>query len=718
MCIKLDALRHRAGWRRRSNHAQPCQSRGYDTDELGYVRISPPSLSQRYLREIKYEAAMKPAYPPLNARTETRLLNLHYGAGAEALSCETHSYSLENPPPYDALSYARNDAVTIDTPELPIKTEIKCNDEVLNITPNLGRALQYLRLDRAENSTRPLWIDKTCINENDFGEREAQVKLMGKIFGKAECVIVWLGDSDKTTAALWELMANLRRALHNPYSPIYNLGPGWKSDGITSALNDQYLRRPGFLTPPSEFGGLPPAEHKSWNLMKAFLRRAWFGRVWTLQEVVVSKNCQIRCGEHKLSWECLCQSAAALHRADYTRFWGPENASIITRESERQRWHSEERSPLRSLLSLTRTLKTTDPHDKVFGLLPLAKKIYSFKLNVEYSRSTEDIFTDIARTCIKEEQNLAVLAETEIRTSRPSKLASWVPDWREPASTPISLNAWSADHKLFHSAKMTEPWVLTAQSPDTLKLSGFAVARISRVLPVDACLKLKDVKDGPNELEKSRWRPADWQEIYANAASVLELPSSVIQKVEHSDDLSSVNPWTKEQADLSQAEKLKVALRRTLTADLYPRPKGRLPEHAIKENFPRYYKWQQGDFDAMSGKTPKEVLWEHDWQVKYTMQSRSAFIASDDSRAYLGIGLETLREGDWICVLYGGHTPFILRPLHGTRGKQPHEIEEWSFVSECYVHGLMDGEAMALKSKDKYFVLPPAKSSGFHSSKL
>jgi len=39
-----------------------------------------------------------------------------------------------------------------------------------------------------------------------------------------------------------------------------------------------------------------------------------------------------------------------------------------------------------------------------------------------------------------------------------------------------------------------------------------------------------------------------------------------------------------------------------------------------------------------------------------------------------------------VCVLFGGKTPFCLRPWgHG-----------YLLVGECYVHGLMNGEAMGM----------------------
>jgi hypothetical protein len=39
-----------------------------------------------------------------------------------------------------------------------------------------------------------LWIDGVCINQTDILERNRQVQLMGEIYSRASCVLIWLGD--------------------------------------------------------------------------------------------------------------------------------------------------------------------------------------------------------------------------------------------------------------------------------------------------------------------------------------------------------------------------------------------------------------------------------------------------------------------------------------------------------------------------------------------
>lgn len=658
------------------------------------------------------------AHPAFTSARQTRLLNLYPGERTEDLYCEIGVFSLDELPAYDALSYAWEDVVNSNSNELPEKTEIYCNEQSLPIKANLGRALQYLRYT---SHPRKLWIDQVSINQHEPGEKEQQIRYMGEIFNKAQHVVVWLGDSDESTAKVWKLMADLRLLPFAP-SQTYHLALGWEPEGFDVVLEGDSSNRREVPPLRPELARLPPADHKSWKCMEEFLARAWFGRVWTLQEVAVSNRCYVVCGEETMRWEDLCIGAISLHIGGYTHVFGAANASIMLRELERQRWHRGARSSLRGLLCYTRSLKTQRAHDKIFGLLPLVNEICSSKLTVQYTRPLVEFFSDVARACIDEDKSLAVLGSVDIRGSSTSEMASWVPDWRTLPPTPIIFSDWSADQRLFQSARGTEPLVLSSPSADTIILRGFLVAPITRVLRVQARLKLKGVKKVPGKLDEMRWRPGVWECIYTRAALDSNMPSSVVRQPEQRDNLSPLAAWTRIEPGLVPNEMLQVALRRTVTGDLYPRPNGRLSESALLHNFPVYSAWEERQFDETPGLPPPQVLWEHDQFVKTTMLNRRAFIAGEDHDAYLGIGLKTLRAGDWVCILYGGYTPFILRPMYSGKGGNAFDVEEWSFVSECYVHDLMDGEAMNRRLHPDFryqdFVLPSAQSSKFYSSRL
>lgn len=130
-------------------------------------------------------------YKPLtNSTTHTRLLLLHSPkAGASGLRGQLLEYPIcdtnDGNRPYEAVSYLwGNDNRTC---------LITIGDAELAITQNLYDLL--LRLQDGVHA-QLLWADGVCINQEDEGEKEAQIPLMAEIYAKARRVIAWLGPAE------------------------------------------------------------------------------------------------------------------------------------------------------------------------------------------------------------------------------------------------------------------------------------------------------------------------------------------------------------------------------------------------------------------------------------------------------------------------------------------------------------------------------------------
>jgi Heterokaryon incompatibility protein (HET) len=118
---------------------------------------------------------------------------------------------------------------------------ISIKEHKLPVTVNLHTALSRLR-DRS--LTRIIWIDAVCINQDDPKERGDQVRLMAKIYSKANHVIVWLGDmADNSDQALEEIRAAAQKESPN-------------------SLNDKTLKQ----------------------AILALLQRPWFRRIWVSEQ--------------------------------------------------------------------------------------------------------------------------------------------------------------------------------------------------------------------------------------------------------------------------------------------------------------------------------------------------------------------------------------------------------------------------------------------------
>lgn len=62
------------------------------------------------------------------------------------------------------------------------------------------------------------------------------------------------------------------------------------------------------------------------------------------------------------------------------------------------------------------------------------------------------------------------------------------------------------------------------------------------------------------------------------------------------------------------------------------------------------------------------------------------------TRGYAGLASADVEEGDIICILFGGKVPYALRRKDGY----------YRFLGECYVHGIMDGEAMDMLADGQF----------------
>jgi hypothetical protein len=79
--------------------------------------------------------------------------------------------------------------------------------------------------------------------------------------------------------------------------------------------------------------------------------------------------------------------------------------------------------------------------------------------------------------------------------------------------------------------------------------------------------------------------------------------------------------------------------------------------------------------------------------IRRTMMGRKFFLSSS---GYMGLGPLALQEGDMICILLGCDVPLLIRK----------EGDYYRLVGECFVWGLMDGEALKdRKADEKYEVI-------------
>lgn len=111
-----------------------------------------------------------------------------------------------------------------------------------------------------------------------------------------------------------------------------------------------------------------------------------------------------------------------------------------------------------------------------------------------------------------------------------------------------------------------------------------------------------------------------------------------------------------------------------------------------------YYATKRGAMAEGTRKAPA-ILNGHteDPNVEWEMYAQQHFMVGyslgKSTDEHIGMFPSSARKGDPICVLFGGHIPFVLRHFEGTHHH---------YIGECYMHGWMDGEAMVRLEEGKF----------------
>ena len=147
-----------------------------------------------FLTRYKYQSLTQP--------NEIRLLRLHpwnsrltTDEGNVMPRCELVHTTLDEDTEYAAISYAWG---KLDQYSPVLIDERHC----LTVTHSLFEVLCRLSSDK----TLDFWVDQICIDQYNLAERNQQVQLMGKIFGKAIMTFVWLGKADDSSQSAFDLI--------------------------------------------------------------------------------------------------------------------------------------------------------------------------------------------------------------------------------------------------------------------------------------------------------------------------------------------------------------------------------------------------------------------------------------------------------------------------------------------------------------------------------
>jgi hypothetical protein len=313
---------------------------------------------------------------------------------------------------YCALSYVWGDP--------NIRAPIMCNETEFLAALNLVSAMKRVRT--AETPVT-FWIDAICINQDDKIERAAQVQIMQHIYRSAELVIVYLGEE---IPGHYEAMTL--------FSKIWAIG----KQVPTSSDNPRVI---GFEN--LEEYGLPPRYDVSWYQLRDFFKRAWFSRVWVIQEVAMAKDDPlVICGAFEIPFSDIVLVTSVLEETHLRHLVAAGDGDCLALNPSRMDWlkpheNSGWHLSISEMLSMTGRFNSTDPRDHVFALLGLALpeelQLLSPFLEISYEKSVKDVYRDLALGYIRCYGRLDILSDMAgPGISSIEELPSWVADWSIP----------------------------------------------------------------------------------------------------------------------------------------------------------------------------------------------------------------------------------------------------------------------------------------------
>ena len=646
-------------------------------------------------------------YPgrPLESESHIRLLKILPGRLACSLSCELIHASIDQTPPYEAVSYVWGDPEPQNT--------IFCNGRDLDVGRSLGSALYRLRFYENE---RLLWIDAICIDQGSVQEKNAQLPLMRKIYQQAKEVLIWIGPEDDGRETAMSLIPNLID-VYNTHKSMRDIheqeqeqksGQDWASR-VVEEIKREMLERTStkvtrnglILDAEEERAGLPPLHSPKWECLNALYNAPWFHRVWTIQEMIVAENVELVYGESSCSWDHFCYAAYCMERSLLPS--APVHCrNAVWLDFQRSQFHKEGSLSLLTLLNECHERHATQQHDKVYALLGLVENqedIYKEHslLKPDYGLAVETVYRRLAvhsLTVQREPNILRAVHQTRVHTGLPT----WVPDWSGARPKPFL----SAVHTWYRAGGDIEGTTLPTA---TLFASDQNVLIVKGKL-YDTILRVGSAMAIQGDDPSSGW--TSFQERYRECHQCLAVLTLCWREWRELARIDEEIPYP------GTNESRENAYWRTLIGDSSSDDFAAPADAGYRYNYKQWRnhmrRAQQGFFSG-----PSAADWAAspdvghlpmpDADIVAVLQGRmndpyfKSFYERNISAAallrfaitakgYFALMPSIAEPGDAICVVPGVKTPMLLRRDLDT----PDEL--YNLLGACFVHGIMNGEAL------------------------
>lgn len=490
---------------------------------------------------------------------------------------------------------------------------------------------EALSMFRCSDRARDLWADAICINQYNIKERNSQVQLMARIYSGAEKVLVWLGhDQSDTILTAFEHICRLIN---------YNDGRV-----IRRVIRDEMLNKAatysweGRVVCPGQNEIYPEVvdEDISTAMSRLYLC-AFFRRGWVIQEVALSSIAVVHWGHAQINfaWLGLAAYITTYRHLEWYALSDEAHDNVAT-ICDMYHIYFDQPNPsvcLVEYLEITRRALFSDARDKVFGLLGLR--------TLDSNPLESDTFIKVDYGIHKQHCYQAVAEKYLIQQRNLEILSSVHHDGAMHEQWPSWVPDWTlvGAHPLktfeWKSSGGEEEATVSKEARsgrDCISIRGIVVDVIGQLFR-------RVVSAEPTKNEEARSLRALFLRLQ-DRFDTARIAWTAVAGVSRDGHSNIINP---------SSEDTRVLL------DVYN----------------RFLHWDSTGSTQLLGETAL---------FKVISRKRDFFVTDG---GLLGIGPSIVEPGDVIVVLFGPLLA-ILRPVG----------DMWRFVGECYVHDIMQGQAV------------------------
>lgn len=451
-------------------------------------------------------------YKPLTDN-EIRILEVQPSAYSneliQATLIDTHLDAL---PPYTALSYTWGD---------PSKCEnILLGRRVLSITESLELALRALR--RPDRSVL-LWIDQTCINQQDDKEKSHQIPLMRAIYSRSVQTIGWLGVATANSDAAMQYMIRIGQhtsrmglaTLDDKQLALLLADEADIQSGMVAINAESRRWRDAVYQMISVEGSL--LNHTATEGMIELCHRPYFTRDWIQQEIAIPSRMLFKWGNFEIDATAFAaatyfqlifvqagirslltpqmmqdeRAMSLLSRLRTARIWAHIQPSMILR----QHYHdptSASRLSTARVIERLRRIEFGVARDRLYGILGVVNDGDTIVPNVDVKRTYEEVFTHATKLIINKPvtetnsvEGINFLSLRHNSTQPSENLPSWVPDLTHIGQVSTLLNGTTTLVVPYHASRGAIHTPASAGLPaNQIRVRGVIVDRIMETGPV------------------------------------------------------------------------------------------------------------------------------------------------------------------------------------------------------------------------------------------